>query len=208
MLPSIDTIFLFITTSTIVCLIPGPSVLFAITKTATQGLKIGLKSVGGLQFGFFLQVIAATFGLSAIILSSAIVFKTIKIMGALYLIYIGFSILVSKNDPNSVSYDETRTQQSPFMQGIFVDLLNPKIAIFFISYIPQFINNAGPPIGQLFFYGAFFCLIGTITNIFYVFLIWKAARKFKNIKENRYFNKWIPGSIFIGLGLRLAIEEK
>ena len=207
MIPSSETLILFISVSIVACLIPGPSVLFVISKTASGGIRTGLKSICGLQIGFFLQIIAATCGLSAVILNSSMLFKTIQLLGAFYLIYLGFSTILRKRNKENRN-EITNTKGSHIVQGIFVDLLNPKITIFFISYLPQFIEADAPsPIGQLFFLGVIFSITGTATNIFYSYICHKTLGKFNEIHRNEIFKKWLPASVFTGLGIKLLFTK-
>ncbi len=204
-----ETLFTFIFTSIIACLIPGPAIIFVISKTIKNGLKSGFQAVWGLQIGFAIQVIAAACGLSALIIKSYLLFTILKYVGAIYLIYLGVSILL-KNEKelnNKVSF--ISKEHSPSVEGILINLVNPKITIFFISYIPQFINiNSNSPIKQLLVFGLLFCIVGTITTIGYAITANQIACKWSRPKFGTFIKKWVPGIIFLGFGLKLAIAEK
>lgn len=209
MIPSIDTILIFSLTSTIACLIPGPAVIYAILQTTSKGLKYGMGAVWGLQIGFFLQVIAAAAGLSVLIIKSSVIFNVLKIIGAIYLIYLGVSFLIKKDQDENLSTLPTPKKTSPFIKGILINVLNPKIAVFFISYLPQFIDEtSGEPIAQIFFLGLLFSLLGTATCIFYVLIASKASTRLHFFFESHIFRRWLPGTIFIGFGAKLALTDE
>ena len=210
MIPSTETLFVFLLTSTIACLVPGPAVIYAILQASSKGVKSGLHAVWGLQIGFFLQVFAAACGLSVLILKSSLLFDILKIMGAGYLIYLGISFLIKKdNDGHLKTMPNPKKERSPFIKGILINILNPKIAVFFISYLPQFIDqSSGSPTTQLFFLGILFSLLGTIVCIFYVLIASKTSKKLNIFFRSSLFRRWLPGSIFVGFGMKLAFADK
>ena len=205
-----ETIIAFVLTSIVACLIPGPAVLFVVTQTASRGLRSGLSAVWGLQLGFLIQVLAATCGLSALILKSAVAFSILKFLGALYLIYLGLVLLTHKNDRDEIISPSFGLKSiSSFGQGVLVNVLNPKIAIFFLSYVPQFVaSNRGSLIGQVFFFGMLFCVLGTLTNIAYAISVKKTAQRFGRLLRSSVFRRWLPGSIFLGFGVKLALSDR
>lgn len=210
MFPQQETLIAFIITSTIACLIPGPAVIYVVTQTISRGMRSGLSAIWGLQIGFLIQVLAATCGLSALMLKSAMAFSVLKFIGALYLIYLGLNLLFwEKSSDANVLPSFGYNPISSFTHGVLVNLLNPKIAIFFISYLPQFIDeSSASPVGQIFFFGMVFCILGTITNIAYAFSVKTAAKKIVNIHQSSLFRRWLPGSIFLGFGLQLALYDR
>ena len=210
MIPSMETLFVFILTSTIACLVPGPAVIYAILQASSKGIKNGMHAVWGLQVGFSLQVFAAACGLSVLILKSALLFDILKIIGAGYLIYLGISFLIKKdNDEQPLAMSNPKKERSPFIKGILINILNPKIAVFFISYLPHFIDqSSGSPATQLFFLGILFSLLGTIVCIFYVLIASKTSKKLNIVFRSSLFKRWLPGSIFVGFGIKLALADK
>ena len=204
-----ETLIAFIFASIVACLIPGPAILFVISNTICKGLPSALKAVWGLQLGFALQIIAAASGLSALILKSAFLFIVIKYVGSIYLFYLGCSLLLEKEGNSPTKQLKINKYNSPFMQGVLINILNPKIAIFFISYVPQFINkNDSTQVSQLIIFGLIFCIIGTLTTIGYALTSGLFFKNLINPKMRSVFIKWVPGSIFLGFGLKLAITEK
>ncbi len=210
MIPQQETMIAFFFTSIVACLIPGPAVIYVVTQTISRGMRSGLSAIWGLQIGFLIQVFAATCGLSALILKSAMAFSVLKFIGALYLIYLGLNLLFRKKSSEANILPSFGPKPiSSFTHGVLVNVLNPKIAIFFISYVPQFIEGSSvSPVGQIFFFGMIFCILGTITNIAYAFSVKTAANKFVNIHQSSIFRRWLPGSIFLGFGLKLALSDR
>ncbi|MCF6245910.1 MAG: LysE family translocator [Desulfobacula sp.] len=209
MIPSMETLLVFIITSTIACLIPGPAVIYAILQTTSKGFKCGMDAVWGLQVGFFLQVLAAACGLSVLILKSTVIFGFLKIIGAAYLIYLGLSFVITKDSGEDMSTLSHQKKITPFTKGILINILNPKIAIFFISYLPQFVDEASrTPIAQIFLLGILFSLLGTAVCIFYILLASKASNKLQFFFKSSLFKRWLPGSIFIGFGVRLVFSNE
>ena len=207
---SSDILLTFIVTSTVACLLPGPAILYAVSITLSNGLLTGFKAIIGLQFGFLVQVIAASCGLSAILLTSGLWFSVLKILGAIYLLYLGLSIIISKtNKKNESDSTYSPNNQHPFLKGVLINVLNPKVAVFFISYIPQFvINNGTSTVGQIFQLGIIFSIIGTVTTIMYALSGKAMSSCFNRLNVGNIFSKWLPGSIFIGFGIKLAATEK
>ena len=213
MIPTLETLIVFMIISTIMCLIPGPAIIYAILQTTSKGLRSGMDAVWGLQVGFFLQVFASACGLSVLILKYSVVFSFLKILGAGYLIYLGLSFIIKKDTKDTIENPSPlanpNKRMSTFMKGVLINALNPKIAIFFISYLPQFINEAsGTPIAQIFFLGMLFSLLGTVVCIFYILLASKASKRLQFFFKSSLFKRWLPGSLFIGFGLKLAFSEK
>jgi threonine/homoserine/homoserine lactone efflux protein len=169
-----------------------------------------MDAVWGLQVGFFLQVLAAACGLSVLILKSNVIFGFMKILGAVYLIYLGLSVVMKKDSGENLStVSNPRKEKSPFAKGVMINVLNPKIAVFFISYLPQFVGDAsGAPIAQIFFLGLLFSLLGTAVCIFYILLASKAYNKLQFFFKSSRFKRWLPGSIFIAFGVKLAFSDE
>ena len=210
MIPAPETLIVFLISSTIACLIPGPAIIYAVLQTTSRGIKSGMDAVWGLQLGFFLQVIAAACGLSVLILKYSVLFGFLKIVGAGYLIYLGLSFVLKKEkDENRPALPNQNQEASIFIKGVLINVLNPKIAVFFISYLPQFVDDAsGTPVGQIFFLGLLFSLLGTAVCIFYILLASKASDRLHLFFTSSLFKRWLPGSIFLGFGLKLAFSDE
>lgn len=191
-------------------IIPGPAVLYIMAKSIDQGYKVGLVSVMGIGVGGLFHVLAAGIGVSAILVTSAAAFMLLKYLGALYLIYLGVKKLLEKTKPHRrPNFEKKQKLINVFYEGIVVNALNPKTAIFFLAFLPQFISiEKGSAAIQLVFLGLIFIVIATICDCFYALISGKAAER---LRENSMFmkiNKYLSGVVYIILGLMtLAINQ-
>ena len=138
-MPTLADALTFAVASIALLVIPGPAVIYVINRSVADGRNTALAGVAGLEIGNLMHVIAATLGLSAIIAASATAFSTVKWAGALYLIYVGVRTLATKPTPPAAT-SASATARKAFRQGIIVNTLNPKVALFFLSFLPQFID--------------------------------------------------------------------
>ena len=207
---SINTIVLFALAALALLLVPGPVVLYTVTRSIHQGRNSGIVSTVAVGLGDFCHVLMATLGLSALLLSSAIAFSVVKYAGAAYLIYLGIRVLRSPDTvattPDDLANAKQVSLRNVFTQGFLVSLLNPKTALFFIAFLPQFVNPAqGAITTQILLLGSLFVLLGVCTNIVYVIL---ASTLGGWIKGNRSFargQRYFTGGVYIALGLTTAL---
>ncbi len=187
-------------------LTPGNDMLYVISRSISQGFKGGLFSALGIFIGCLIHVFAAVLGISFIIAKSPFLFQAIKFAGAAYLIYLGIQALSAKPSTNDAQKD--LQQVNPYQllkQGAITNALNPKVAIFFLSFLPQFINPSAHTAIQLFTLGMWFDVQGTFILIAIAFLIGR-TRNF--IQQNPKFwavQEKITGVILIGLGVKLVV---
>ncbi len=196
----VQNFWLFIISSLILLLIPGPAVLYILTRSVEQGRRAGLISVLGIELGNLVLVLGTALGLAAIILSSEFTFIVVKYLGAAYLVYLGIRRILSKNE-NSTVLIEQKNLSHIFSQGIIVAVLNPKTALFFLAYLPQFVNDSkGLVWEQLLFLGMTFVLLGFISDGSYAILAGTVGNWLKKqnvwIKRQRY----ISGGTYLLLG--------
>lgn len=205
----ISNLFLFVAISLILLISPGPNIINVITKGMTEGRKAAFKAVLGASVGDLVQVLAASFGLALLLQASALAFFLIKMIGAGYLFYIGIRSLLHRQQMFIESSKETRNGKDLFFSGFLTSALNPKTTLFFVSFLPQFIDNkssyAKP---QMLLLGAIFVIMGFIVMTVYA----AAAEKMRfwiarNERMQAYFNR-VTGVIFIGFGLQLALSER
>ncbi len=189
---------------------PGPDLIYILSKTIAQGRKIGIASSLGVCSGALVHVFSAALGLSAILATSAMAFTIVKYIGAAYLIYLGIKALRSKGTTFDLPEKNGGkiTAWQAFRQGALVDILNPKVAIFFMAFLPQFVR---PEIGysslQILFLGILVILVAVVIE---TFIVLSAAQTTNFFRRNRRFSAWLDrilGSILIGLGMRLALME-
>lgn len=203
-MPSPSTIAAFAAASFILLIIPGPAVLYIVNRSVSDGREAGLAAVAGLTLGNLVHAIAAAVGLSAVLATSAAAFNTVKWLGAAYLVYVGVRTLL--HPPTDI--DPTQPGVSPvksFRQGIVVNVLNPKVALFFLSFLPQFIKpEVGRPGLQALVLGLVFVLIGACTDGTYSLLASSLRDVLLRGKALPFVRRWVAGTVFIGLGLMAA----
>ena len=206
----VNNLPLFLASCVALNVMPGPDTIYVVTRSVAQGRRAGLLSSWGLCTGALVHTLAAALGLSALLAASAQAFTRIKYAGALYLMYLGVRTFFERSGPPDL---ETR-QQAPasgskiFLQGVVVDLLNPKVALFFLAFLPQFIDQRAP--GKF----ATFVSLGVILILFS--LVWEGMLAFGSAKLAGYLagnsqlakrmNR-LAGTLFFGLGLRLGLEK-
>lgn len=209
LLPSGPTLGAFLFASFILAVTPGPGVLYIVARSTIQGRQYGLASVGGVAVGNFGNALGASLGLVALFAVSAFAFTVVKWTGAAYLIYLGVKAIIDARKTTTVSVKPVpQSMVRIFRDGFFVALLNPKTAIFFAAFLPQFMNPNGNIAAQSIFLGAIFVVIAAATDTVYA-LAASGASKF--LSKSGLFGKlggFGIGSIFIGLGLTALVSDR
>jgi threonine/homoserine/homoserine lactone efflux protein len=192
---------LFLAASLALLLTPGPAVMYITARSLDQGRRAGLVSVLSIEAGNFVHVLTASLGVSALLLSSEAAFTIIRLLGAAYLIYLGLRRLLSP-PANLLEAASLRPGRSLFWQGLLVAALNPKTALFFLAFLPQFIRPGGPPPGQqMFGLGLVFVLLACLTDSLYALLAGSARDWLRRSTWFPAFERLFAGSVFTGLGL-------
>jgi threonine/homoserine/homoserine lactone efflux protein len=198
---------LFIPAALALILTPGPVILYIISRSVDQGRKAGLISVVGLELGNFCHVLAAVFGLSALLLSSALAFDLVKYLGAAYLIYLGIRKLRASDEAADISARRDPLRRI-FLQGIVVAVLNPKTALFFFAFLPQFIDTSKDTAAlQILVLGVIMVVMGFISDCLYVLLAGYAGRWLRGSLRYARAQRYITGSVYIGLGITAALAS-
>ncbi|MCI0714438.1 MAG: LysE family translocator [Chloroflexi bacterium] len=204
----IDTTSLltFMAATIALLVVPGPAVLYIVARSIDQGRLAGLVSVMGIQVGVLFHILAAALGLSVILVTSALAFSLVKFLGAAYLIYLGVRTLMKKESPLSREAPQPQPLKKIFRQGIIVNVLNPKSALFFFAFLPQFVDaSAGPAALQILFLGTVFVILAMISDSTYAML---AGTLGNRLRQSRVFlrgQKYLSGTVYIGLGLTTAL---
>jgi len=205
-----QNLYLFFITSLLLNLTPGNDMIYVASRSISQGIKAGIVSSAGIFIGCFVHISAAVLGLSIIISQSAYLFQIIKLIGAVYLVYLGVKALLT--NPGLKATDEKQVKANYFKlfkQGIITNALNPKVAIFFLSFLPQFIDPKSSFFKlQLFELGLWFAVQGTTVLIFVACLLGKSKDFFKNNPKVWLIQEKITGMILIGLGIKIALTSK
>jgi threonine/homoserine/homoserine lactone efflux protein len=198
----------FLLSALVVLLIPGPGVLYIVARSVAQGRRAGLVSVLGLSAGALVHVAAATLGVSAILLTSAVAFGVVKFLGAGYLIYLGIRVMLSAGDLPYVEVDSARSARRLFTDGVIVSVLNPKIAVFFLAFLPQFVDaHRGAVTQQILVLGLLYVALALITDGAYAML----AGSVRHVLAGRLVQGPLPryasGAVYVGLGLSTALAD-
>lgn len=201
---------LFVTASIILCVVPGPDMMLLLSRTIAQGRKAGLMTAIGMNVGAYGHLTATLLGISAVIAASAHAFTVIKWLGAAYLIYLGVQILLSRSGPLETTAETPVRQalRSCFWQGFWSDILNPKVAMFYLAFLPQFVDvQAGSPLKQLVLLGLTVNIIGIIVSVIVIVFAAALTRRLRsNSRTSVWLNKSL-GAVFIALGVRLAAQR-
>jgi threonine/homoserine/homoserine lactone efflux protein len=198
---------LFVVAAVVILLIPGPAVVYILTRSVVQGRMAGFVSALGVGVGNFAHVVAATLGLSALLASSAVAFSVVKYVGAAYLIFLGIRRLMN-GDADGEEDRAPRSLRSIFTQGVIVNVLNPKIALFFLAFLPQFVDPArGGVTWQIFFLGVTLVLIGICTDSTYALVGGSAGRVLRHSRMWRRSERYVSGGIYITLGVGAALTN-
>jgi threonine/homoserine/homoserine lactone efflux protein len=203
----INSFWIFALASLMLNITPGNDMIYVASRSMGQGVRAGIVSALGVMAGCMVHTIAAAAGLSAIVGKSATAFGLIKFTGALYLIYIGTMSLLNKKKS---SFRDLNNEQLPsdrkiFIQGLLTNVLNPKVALFFLAFIPQFIDvkNAHPQ-RQIVFLGIWFNCSGTIVNILVAILFGKMGHRLSKSEKFQRIQQKITGCLLIALGIKVA----
>lgn len=190
----------------VLLLIPGPAVLYITARSATQGRMAGLVSVLAIETANFIQAVAAVLGLSAILLSSALAFDVVKYLGAAYLIYLGVRKLFASDDGTGEEIVKQEKLSRIYWQGFAVNILNPKTALFFFAFLPQFVDpSKGNVVGQNLLLGAIFIGMAIITDSMYALLASSLASKLTGNRRFQKGQRYFAGLVYIGLGITTAL---
>jgi threonine/homoserine/homoserine lactone efflux protein len=199
-------LYLFMGAALLLLLIPGPAVLYITARSASQGRMAGFVSVLAIETANFFQALAAALGLSAILLSSALAFDVVKYLGAAYLIYLGIRKLLAAHDGMENETVKRESLSRIYWQGFMINILNPKTALFFFAFLPQFVDPAkGNVTAQTLLLGSIFVGMAIITDSLYALLASSLAGR---LAENRGFQKgqrYFAGLVYVGLGITTAL---
>lgn len=198
----------FLIAAVVLAITPGPGIAYVVARTVSGGRKEGLASCLGTGFGGLIHVMASALGVSFIIAQSAIAFSLVKYLGAAYLFYLGFRMLFSKNAAQKIGEVSPQGARRAFLEGITVEALNVKTALFFLAFLPQFTNSSEPLIPQLVLLGTICVALNTLVDVLAVLganrlLVSssKRAQREKNMVKT-------SGITMLGLGTYLALAER
>lgn len=196
---------IFLSAAFILLITPGPSVAYIVTRSVSQGRRAGMISALGVNTGGLLHVVAAALGLSALLVSSAVAFSVVKYAGALYLIFLGVRAMFSSKEPVQTPAGAANLR-ALYSQGILVNALNPKTALFFLAFLPQFIDpSRGSAAAQILLLGLLFVGMSVITDGAYALLA-GSGRRFIVTERTKKAGGYLAGSVYIALGIAMLFN--
>jgi threonine/homoserine/homoserine lactone efflux protein len=199
--PSPSALPLFALTALTLLVIPGPAVLYITARAAAQGRRAGIASVLGVHTGSIVHVAAAVAGLSALLVASAAAFTAVKVVGALYLVYLGVRTIVGRRAASGIAVSP-RGMGRLYVDGIIVNVLNPKTALFFLAFLPQFVDpDRGPVWSQTLALGLLFIALGVVSDGAYALAGARLGRLLHRDARSRRRSQVVEGGVLVGLGL-------
>ena len=208
-MPSSPSLLGFVAAALVILLIPGPGVLYILARSLSQGRRAGLVSVLGLSVGALAHVVAATAGLSAILLASATAFGVVKLLGAGYLIYLGIRTLLARDESATVQASAPRATYRLFVDGVVVSVLNPKIAVFFLAFLPQFVDpSRGSVEVQVLLLGLLYVAMALVTDGMYALLAGTLRHWLGGRVAGGPWPRYASGVLYLGLGVGTAMAGR
>jgi threonine/homoserine/homoserine lactone efflux protein len=199
---------IFLSAAILLAIAPGPGMLYVLARSLAGGRREGLLSSLGTFVGGLVHVFAAAAGVSIILARSAVAFATVKYLGAGYLCFLGVRMILDARKSDPIVLSEMRRGRNPFWQGVMTEALNPKTALFFLSFIPQFVNRAGGHVFlQFVFLGSLSVALNTTADIVVTLLAGPFGERIRRSVDFRRRQRTLTGAIMIGLGTYLALGE-
>ncbi|MFJ2032450.1 LysE family translocator [Streptosporangium sp. NPDC087985] len=200
-MPDLTTLALFAAATLALLLVPGPAVLYIVTRSVAQGRSAGLVSVLGIHLGSLVHVAAAALGVSALLAASATAFAMVRYLGAAYLVWLGIRKLMARPDGDEAAEPLTATGTRIFWEGFVVNVLNPKTAIFFLAFLPQFVDPAAGPIApQIVLLGLIWTVLGMTSDGAFALLSSAMAGRLRRSARARRRLDVTSGMVYLGLG--------
>jgi len=205
----ISTLAVFIGAALALLVAPGPAVMYIVAQSIDGGRLAGIVSVLGIAFATFFHIGAAALGLSAILVSSALAFSVVKYLGAAYLIYLGVRKLTEREAPLKLEHVERQPLHHIFRQGVVVNLLNPKTALFFFAFLPQFVDPArGAAWMQVVLLGMIFTMLAVMSDSIYALLAGTMGTWIRRSRGLQRGLKYFSGGVYITLGVATAFGSR
>lgn len=207
-MPDLSTLIVFSVAALALLVVPGPAVIYIMTRSIDQGRTAGFVSVFGIGVGSLVHISAAALGLSALLVSSAFAFTAVKYIGAAYLIYLGIRKFLEREDDMELHHGPNNEKLSHiFRQGVIVEILNPKTALFFLAFLPQFVDvSKGSVTLQIVVLGMLSVVIAALSDGTYALLASGAGNWLRGNQRFARIQRWLTGGIFVTLGLTAALS--
>ncbi len=209
MLPAPETLVVFLGATLALALTPGPDLLYIATRSASEGRPAGVVSVLGVSLGLGIHTVALALGLSALLTAVPVAYEVVRWIGAAYLLYLGAKLLVRPSHFALASEKSPSRLRTVFIQGLLTNVLNPKVAFFFLAFLPQFVDHAaGPVMLQLLLLGLLFNALGSLVNLIVALLASRSTAWLRYRLRSASALQRISGCILVALGARLAFSER
>jgi threonine/homoserine/homoserine lactone efflux protein len=207
-MPSSAKLLVFLTAALLLAIAPGPGMLYVLSRSLAGGKKEGIFSALGTFAGGMVHVVAAAAGVSLILAQSALAFATVKYAGAAYLCFLGVRMIMAANRGNELPQTAESAPGRPFLQGIATEVLNPKTALFFLSFIPQFVDHrSGHVFAQFVALGTISVILNTSADLIVIMLAGPLGERIRSSVTFRRRQRKVTGFIMIGLGTYLAASD-
>lgn len=205
--PEPSRLALFVGAALLLLVVPGPSVLYIVTQSVSHGRRAGIASVAGITTGTLVHIAAATVGLSALLASSAAAFDVVKYLGAAYLIVVGLRRLAGRDRLDEPDDHAPRDLGRLYRQGIVVNTLNPKTALFFLAFLPQFVDpGRGAAWAQILALGLLFAALGFVSDGTWALVAGTLGDRLRRSRRYPAVQRYVSGSVFVGLGAVAALS--
>ncbi|MED5225192.1 LysE family translocator [Bacillus safensis] len=206
-----ENFYMFVIMSIFLIILPGPDTAISTKNTLTLGRTGGVKTMFGTSCALLIHTLAAVAGLSAIIVKSSLLFSVFKYVGAVYLVYLGIKTLWALRNKNTAATTEMTTEnkyesKSCFKQGFLTNILNPKVAIFFLTFLPQFVDSESNTFIPFLIMGITYTVLTVVWFLFYIYLLNQISAFMKRPKTQMVI-EGITGTVLIGFGIKLALEK-
>jgi threonine/homoserine/homoserine lactone efflux protein len=206
-MPDPSRLALFVGAALLLLVVPGPSVLYIVTQSVSHGRRAGMASVAGITTGTLVHIAAATIGLSALLASSALAFDVVKYLGAAYLILVGIRRLGGLEKAEQAEVPGRRSLGRLYRQGIVVNTLNPKTALFFLAFLPQFVDSTrGAAWAQILLLGLLFAGLGFVSDGVWALVAGTLGERLRRSRRFPQVQRYVSGSVFVGLGAVAAFS--
>ena len=205
--PDAGTLALFLAAALALLVVPGPAVVYIVTQSIDQGRLAGLVSTLGIGAGSLVHVAAAAIGLSSLLVSSSEAYAVVKYAGAAYLVFLGVRRLLGRDEPFDPAVQTRKPLGRLFRQGVVVNVLNPKTALFFFAFLPQFVDvDEGAVAAQIAVLGLIFVLLGLVSDGTYAVIAGTLSGRLRGSATVLRVQRYVSGTVFVGLGLLTAVS--